>query len=440
MKLWEAIKRWTGIATGAGKPPAAPVRSRVSSAERWDGLLKTLRLSPSKLMEHLGRELAAGLSDPERRLALPREGQFFDGLIIGRKVSELDALGSRLDSASLRARLSSKCPTLAQWAKGESGEAGVLASICPEIVAWARQGGHFQPNELRESHLAEAIESGQERLTRSVMAEGGLERLEGDQARRFLDAFGDRREAGLSAGLDSGGLDAFAQAMGGWEAALEQVGAMSLEDAVNLIESILRSLKEESLADEKILKETNTKASKRARELIAKAMAMQAAREDRPRLLRSVLAQSQALLGMSSVAAANMRSEFAKVKVGAIVAPIQLKGDDMSLYEVAWLSQATGAQSELAKAGAKSSTKERQRALVSEVESQVRRQAMRSESGSQVSQVWRETLKEWKSGVLGEARLSELQKVVDKKLDTLRGSERQDPAAPEEGRGAKRKM
>lgn len=430
MKFFEKIGQWGRRWFGGGEVSPAPARARPSPGpERWEGLLRTLRLSPSKLMERLEGELERGLSAEERAIAPPREGQFFDGLIIGRKVNELDALASRLDSKALSARLHSKCPTLAQWALGESSEDSVLGSICPEIVAWARQGKKFQPGVLRESHLAEAIEAGQERLTRAVLAEGGQESLTGDQARRFMDAFGERREAGLSKGLDEGGLDAFAQAMGGWEAALESVGAMSLQEAVNLIEALLKALQEEKLADEKILSETKAKASKKAKELIARAMALQAARADRPRLLSSVLAQSQALLGMSPAAAANLKSDYAKIQVGSIAAHIELKDDEMSLYEVAWLSQAPAAQAELKKAGAKAPAKERQRALVNEVEGQVRRQAMRADSGSEIAKVWRETLREWKGTALGGARMSELQKVVDRKLADIRKPGAQEPQA-----------
>lgn len=416
--------------------PELSFKETTAQIARWEGLLKTLRITPSKLKDHLTNELKKGLSTDEQKIAPKREGQFFDGLILGRKVHELDQLSMMLEGSAISSRLHTKIPTLAKWAKGDVGEAGLLASVCPEIVAWAKQGKHFKEGELRESHLAEAIETGQEKVMQAVLADGGLEKLQGEQARRFLEAFATRKESGLSEGLDAAGLDALAQAMGGWESALENVGHMSLQEALQLIESMLKAIKEESLVDDKILKETNSKASKQTRELIAKALALQAARDNRPQVLNSVLLNSQTLLGMSAAAAANLRSEYARVKVGSLVSPLQLKDDSVSLYEVAWLSQAPAAQEELKRAGAREINKERQKVLVKEVETQIKRMAMRSESGSTISKVWRETLKEWKGGLMGDAKMSDLQKVVDKKLEVIRKQdiEKVDPEDPKHGK------
>lgn len=425
-KTWEAIKQ----AAGWGSPPPAPIARRKSpqDPDRWARMLRALRLAPSALLPALEREMAKGLSVAERKIQLAKERSFFDGLMMGRKIEALEALCSKLSAAAVSERVMGKLPSLRAWAIGALGEGALTRAGNPEVVAWARETGRFAKGTLREALLAEAIEGGRMEVAKRELGDAGIDRLDAEQMQSFMEAFAKRKEAGLSAGLNAQALEAFAQALGGWAELGEQAAGLSGDKLLDLISDLLEAIEEEKLMETKVFERARTNSSKRVREMIAAAVAAQAAKSNRPIALRSALDAMSSATGMSVEKASQIRAEGSRVMIGKMEIFTKTEGG-ISLYEAARLSGAKDAQRVLESLS--SSNREiapaRMAALVEDVEKGVRSLVMRAKGDERAStKAWRETVKLWREGAMEGVSLADMQAAVARKVAA---SERSAPAA-----------
>jgi hypothetical protein len=405
-------------AMGFGRKKKIEQRMPIPETDKWSRLLKALQVSQSALLPAIEREISRGFNPSERLIEPKKEGLFFDGLIIGKKTEVLDTFCKELDSGAVSARLMSKIPSLRDWALGVLKDDSLLRVNNSEVVAWARSAGRFSPGKLRESHLAEAIEGGRVAAVKRELGDAGLDKLDAVQMGGFMEAFAQRKENGLSSGLDAQGLEAFAQSLGGWAEAAEAVAGLSKKQLMDLIDDLLVALQEEELLEKKVFERAKAMASKRAREIIAKAVATQAAKSDRPVAMLAAIKASAEALGVSQEKAARMKIEEARVKVGQLEVTIGLAGG-ASLYAVATLSNAKRVQAAIVEISTAlgSISRERLDELVVDVKKGVRGLVMRA-SGEEreATKAWRETVKDWESGVLGKVSLGEMQELVNEKI------------------------
>lgn len=410
---WEVVKKVFGF------EPETEQRMALAQPDRWSRMLKALQVSPHALMPALSRELSRGLTEAERRIQPPKQGLFFDGLMVGKKIDALEILCSRLDAAAVSSRVMGKLPSLRDWAIGALGEGSLTREVNAEAVAWARESGRLVAGSLREALLAEAIEGGRSELAKRELSDAGLERLGADEMDRYMESFAQRKAGGLSKGLDAAALEAFAASMGGWSAMSEAAAGLGFDKLMDLVANVLAAISEEELVETKILERAKTKSSKRARDLIARAMASQAAKTDRPIALRALIKAQADAVGASVERVAGLRVEGGRVTVGKMDVALSLKGG-ATLYEIAKLSGAAGAAS-MIESMAPSNSKiapERMSELVGDVERGVRFLAMRGGVETREStKAWRETAKAWRQGVLGEVSLKGMQKLVAQKIE-----------------------
>lgn len=411
---WDDAK----VAMGFGQKKKPEQRMPMPQMDKWSRMLKALQVSQSALLPAIEREISRGLNPSERLIEPQKEGLFFDGLIIGKKTEALDVFCKALDSGAVSARLMGKIPSLRDWAFGALKDDSLLRANNPEVVAWAREAGRFSPGKLRESHLAEAIEGGRVEAAKRELGDAGLDKLDAAQMGGFMEAFAQRKENGLSSGLDAQGLEAFAQSLGGWAEATEAAAGLSKDQLMDLIDDLLEALQEEELLETKVFERAKALASKRAREIIAKAVATQAAKADRPVAMLAAITASAEALGVSPEKAARMKTEAARVKVGKMEVAVALAGG-ASLYEVATLSNSKRAQAAIAGISTTLTSISSQRLdeLVVDVEKGVRGLVMRaSGEAREATKAWRETVKEWKGGVLGKANMGQMQELVNEKI------------------------
>lgn len=414
-KTWEAIKFAMGWGT---PPPPPPRRRRIPDVDRWTRMIKALRVAPSALLPALEREMAKGLSVAEREIQLAKERSFFDGLMIGKKIQALEALCSKLSAAAVSERVMGKLPSLRAWAIGALGEGALTRSGNPEVVAWARETGRFAKGRLREALLAEAIEGGRMEVAKRELGDAGIERLDAEQMQSFMEAFAKRKEAGLSAGLNAQALEAFAQALGGWTELGEQAAGLSGDKLLDLISDLLEAIEEEKLMETKVFERAKANSSKRVREMIAAAVAAQAAKSNRPIALRSALDALSSATGMSVEKASQIRAEGNRVMVGKM--EIFTKTEDgISLYEAAKMSGAKDSQRVLESLSVanRGIAPARMAVLIEDVEKGVRSLVMRAKGDEKVStKAWRETVKLWKEGALQGVSLADMQEAVAAKV------------------------
>lgn len=388
-------------------------RMAMPQLDRWSRMLKALQVAPHALMPALDRELDRGLSPEEMLIKPTKEGMFFDGLMVGKKLDALDFFCSMLDQEAVRARVMGKIPSLRAWALGNLGDGALLRDRNKDTLAWARATGRLRP-ELKEALLAEAIENGRPEIARRELQDAGLEKLDAGDMDKYMDAFAQRKEAGLSSGLDAQGLEAFAQSMGGWGELAEAAAGLGFDKLMDLVEHMMKALAEESLMEEKVFARAKATSTKRAREMIALAVAAQAAKNDRPESLRAAIDARADAMGTSREKAAMSMVKRARVRVGTMDVEMGLAGG-VGLFEIAKLSGSKGAQEMMASISNQSAqmSADRLGALVKDAEKGVRGLVMRSSGEARAAtKAWRETVKEWKQGVHGDASLADLQERV----------------------------
>lgn len=385
--------------------------------DRWSRMLKALQVAPHALMPALDRELGRGLDQDERGIKPPKARMFFDGLMVGKKLEALELFCSVLDAEAVRARVMGKIPSLRDWALGNLAEGALLREHNADTLAWARATGRLRPG-LKEALLAEAIECGRHEVARRELQDAGLDRLAAGDMEKYMEAFAQRKAAGLSSGLDAEGLEAFAQSMGGWGELAEGAAGLGFDKLMDLVEHMMEALAEEGLVEEKLLERAKATGSKRARELIALAIAAQAAKSDRPRALMAAIDARADAMGVSREKSALARVPNGRVAVGAMNVALKVAGG-VGLFEIATLSGAKGSQKALESISKKSAqmAPERLAELVQSAEKGVRGLAMRSSGEARAAtKAWRETVKEWRQGLHGEATMAELQGLVGAKM------------------------
>jgi hypothetical protein len=392
-------------------------RMAMPQLDRWSRMLKALQVAPQALMPALERELDRGLDQEEMLIAIPKEGMFFDGLMVGKKIDALEYFCSVLDQEAVKTRVMGKIPSLRDWALGNLAEGALLRKNNADTLAWARTTGRLRPA-LKEALFAEAIEDGRGELARRELQDAGLDKLGAGEMDKYMTAFAERKEAGLSSGLDSDGLDAFAQSMGGWGELAQAAADLGFEKLMDFVEHLMNAVAEESLLEEKVLAKAKATSTKRVRELISTAMAAQAAKNDRPIALQAAIAARADAMGVSQEKAAMSPVQQARIKVGQMEVPLAIAGG-VGLFEIAKLSGAAGAQQAMGAVAPKSTKIDSQRMgeLVQATEKNVRAVVMRASGEERLAtKAWRETVKEWKQGVLGDVSMSQMQEIVRKQV------------------------
>ena len=412
---------WSKVKSLFGFEPVKVQEQRLPmpQADRWTRLLKALQVSRGALIPALERELQKGMQHHEKMIEPSKEQLFFDGLVVGKLTAVLEMLCVELDPDAVTDRIMSKIPSLRDWAVGAlTGEPLTRASN-PDVLAWARDAGRLKKGVLREALLAEAIECGRSELAKRELSDAGMDHLDSAQMQTFMGAFAQRKESGLSDGLDAAGLDAFAAAMGGWEAAGEAAAGLGRDELLRLIDDLLDAIKDEELIETKLFEKAKEHSTKKVREIIAKAVAVQAAKNNHPIALKAAIKAGSDVSGVSPEKVARIKHEQAPIKVGSIDVKSGLS-EGLTLFEIAKLSNAKGSQQileQIDKSSAKISSS-RMNELITDTEKSVRTVVMRS-SGEQreSTKAWRETVKEWKQGLLEGVDLKQMQSIVNQKTD-----------------------
>jgi hypothetical protein len=412
------------IARARADAKSARAQLRESALEwaeaRWDKLLRTLRFEPDRLEARWAREAREGLSEPERKLAPKNAKKFLDGLLIARRWTMLDALWGKLERSAFQAHLQSKTPTLANWAAGQIEEGDLLPTQNPDLIDWARQKGAFEPRALRHSHVADALSAGDAKRAQEAIDDSGRGRLEPPDATKVLEAMARKRELGNMEGLGQEQLAALWQALGGEGAGLESLAGLPPAELAWALAKLIDAMARTEEAERALIEQTAKINSKRARELVARVLAAQAASQERVGMLRATIERAPALMGVSQQQAANARSPAVVARVGEMRARAE-RAEGVSLREAAALSGSEQAARELDKMGAQKADPKAMRELADSAAKDVRRQMMRSQLAEEHAKAWRQTLTEWKSGVLGEnATLQDLESRVREKADAAR--------------------
>lgn len=397
--MWEQVKSTLGW----GSP--ADQRLALNQTNRWARLLKALRVEPRALIPALVRELARGLDDPERRIRPAAEAAFFDALLLGKKTQALDLFCDKLDPASAQERVQSKVPSLREWARGALSGALSYAEN-PEGIEWARTRGLLETHTLRSGLMAEAIEMGSSTWALRELQDVGRDKLSAAEAATFMEGFASRKAAGISRGLDADGLDALAASFGGWGELAEACAGLGPDEIMDFARLLLDALEEEELVEAKIMQEAKAHASKRSRELMALALAAQAAASDRPKALRALV------LALIDRGGASASIDFARVRVGGF--EVSLGRGLTTLHEIASISGAEGSKKALALIDPSLGVIERGRwvELAGRVQSAQPRGVNTGAELSASNQAWRSAAREWQRALLGGVEIGAMSKLV----------------------------
>ena len=389
---------WGRLKSALGWGPPADQRLALTKADRWGRLLKALRVEPKALMPALSRELARGLDDAESRIRPAPEAAFFDALLVGRKIAALDMLCAQLDPGAARERVRSKVPSLREWARGALSGALSYAEN-PEGVEWARSRGMLETGKLREGLMAEAIESGSSELARRELGDAGREKLSAQEAGAFMEGLASRKAAGLSSGLDADGLDALAASFGGWGELAEACAGLGPEEIMDFARLLLEAIEEEELVEAKIMQEAKAHASKRARELMAMALAAQAAASDRPKALRALV------LALADRGGARAAVDSARARVGGF--EVSLGKGSATLHEIASLSGAEKSKQALAALDPTLGSIERGRlaSLAGRAQAALPRGDGFGAALRGSTPAWREAARQWRREIMGGVEL-----------------------------------
>jgi hypothetical protein len=152
--------------------------------------------------------------------------------------------------------------------------------------------------------------------------------------------------------------------------------------------------------------------------MFAMAIAAQSAKKDMPISLAAAIKEAAAASGKSVDSIASSPIETARVKVGGMDVKTTIAGG-VNLSEIAALSKAGASSKVLATLTGRSEpiTPARMEALVANVEKNVRQMVMRGNDSQKAStKAWRETVKEWKQGLLGDASVSDIKKIAQDKM------------------------
>src|SRR5476651_176574 len=397
--------------------------------KRWGRLLDVLRFEPLNLPERWQAAQKEGLSEPERRLAPKNAKKFLDGLLIARRWEMLDALWSQLERTAFRAHLQSKAPSLARWAAGQIEESDLLPTKNPDLIDWARQKGAFEPDRLRPSHVADALSAGDVKRAREAIDDSGSRALRAPDAAQILAAMARKKELGGMPALGEGELSALWEVLGGAQGeGLASLAGLPPSELAWALAKLLDAMEETEAVELAILEQTAKINSKRAREIIGRVLAAQAASQERVGLLRGAIDRAPALMGVSRAQAMDSRTPAVVARVGGMRARAE-RGEGVSLSEAAALSGSKQAALALESMGAKAPDPKALKELTQSASKDIRRQVVRSQLAEDQAKAWRQTLTEWKSGVLGATTVTDLENRAREKFEQAR-KQKASPSRP----------
>lgn len=350
---WLSTQEEFQVGTRSAHSPQEEIEKEARKIKLWQNILYIARMKQSELPKGLAQTLPWDYR--ERALQLEGQKKVIDTFMLRQIDVGLLFVKAHASKHALQEFISQKVPTLSAYAKGLFEQQWLpTEEKMPAWLKWADKEGHLSGlDKPRQNVLvANALEQGAKSLLKEHMAQLQITAIDSDSLEEILSTLAERKENGLSEGLDEKVIELLEQCMGGESLLMDHIESLPPGALRSLLLHLLRSLKDRQ-NNELVIEALKKKIrNKKVQQSFDQALVVGSCVLDRPTILDKALKDSTIAINdvFDDIYLRSDQLQASKV-VAAQQKYVKIK-QSLTLMTIAQLSGASGAQKLLSSMGA----------------------------------------------------------------------------------------